>query len=178
MAEPRGAPFGHESPSVATRKVVGVVLTLGAIAAIALVALWLALAYWVMPRHAQLKTQPATLPPAPRLQPDPDHDLTAFRKEKRALLDGYAWTDKSHRFARIPIGRAMRIYVQEQQHGAGSRDRGSVGKGQRARSAFARKSGPAPGDREPDANTRVPGAGNRGHAADTPAAASSAGRHP
>jgi hypothetical protein len=114
MAE-REAPFGHEPPGVATRKVIGVVLALGTAVAIALVALWLALTFLVMPHHAQLKTQPTVLPPAPRLQPHPDNDLTALREAKRALLHGYAWTDKSHRFARIPIERAMEIYAGEQE---------------------------------------------------------------
>lgn len=124
MAELHEAPFGHEPPGVATRRVVGVVLGIGVLIAIALVLLWLALTHWVMPEHAQLKTQPAVLPPAPRLQPTPDRDLAALRAEKKALLEHYAWTDKSHRFARIPIGRAMQMYVGEQKHrpGLGTRD--------------------------------------------------------
>ncbi len=148
MAEPREAPFGHESPAVATRKVIGVVLTLGTVVAIALVALWLALTYWVMPEHAQLKTQPAVLPPAPRLQPHPDNDLTALREEKRALLDGYLWTDESHQFARIPIERAMQIYVGEQKAGTGNREQGLGGE---TPAASASTSGPGTRDRGPDA---------------------------
>jgi hypothetical protein len=124
MAESRKAPFGHEPPGVATHRVVGVVLGIGVLIAVALVAIWFSLTYLVMPDHAQLKTQPAVLPPAPRLQPHPDHDLTVLREEKRALLDGYAWADRSHRFARIPIERAMQIYVHEQKTGPGTRDRG------------------------------------------------------
>jgi hypothetical protein len=143
MAELREAPFGHEPPGVATRRVVGVVLGIGVLIAIALVAIWLALTYLVMPEHAQLKTQPAVLPPAPRLQPHPDNDLTALREEKRALLDSYMWTDKSHRFARIPIERAMQIYVgkQERKPRLGTRDSGFGNQ----------KPGPGTGDRGPGA---------------------------
>jgi hypothetical protein len=96
-----------------------------------------------MPEHAQLKTQPAVLPPAPRLQPHPDNDLTALREEKRALLDSYMWTDKSHRFARIPIERAMQIYVgkQERKPRLGTRDSGFGNQ----------KPGPGTGDRGPGA---------------------------
>lgn len=191
MAEPRQAPFGHESPGVATRKVVGVVLALGTVAAIALVALWLALTYLVMPRHAQLKTQPAVLPPAPRLQPHPDNDLTALREEKRALLDGYAWADKSHQFARIPIGRAMQMYVQEEKQGAGSREQGAVGKGHGPRrDVFAPKSERGTMERSPDGNSSGlrtrdsglgakkpgPGARSRKRAAGTSAVSASSGR--
>jgi hypothetical protein len=124
MAESRKAPFGHEPPGVATHRVVGVVLGIGVLIAVARVAIWFSLTYLVMPDHAQLKTQPAVLPPAPRLQPHPDHDLTVLREEKRALLERYAWTDTSHRFARIPIERAMQIYVHEQKTGPGHRTRG------------------------------------------------------
>jgi hypothetical protein len=164
MAELREAPFGHEPPAVATRRVVGVVLILGTAVAIALVALWLALTYWVMPEHAQLKTQPAVLPPAPRLQPHPDQDLAALREEKAALLDGYAWTDKSHRFARIPIGRAMQVYVREHKPGPGTRDRDQ-------------KPGPGTRDRGPGVNGREPETGDRGHESGVPGS-SSAGKRP
>jgi hypothetical protein len=160
MAEPREAPFGHESPGVATRKVIGVVLTLGTAVAIALVLLWLALTHWVMPEHAQLKTQPAVLPPAPRLQPHPDNDLTSLREEKRALLQRYVWTDKSHRFARIPIQRAMQMYAREQKQKPGS---------------GTRKPGPAAGTPAASASTSGPGIGDRRGGA-AAASASSGGR--
>ncbi len=172
MAEPRQAPFGHESPGVTTRKVIGVVLILGAAVAIALVLLWLALTHWVMPEHAQLKTQPAMLPPAPRLQPHPDKDLTALREEKKALLDGYAWADKAHQFARIPIGRAMQIYVGEQKRkaGLGTGDSG-LGSG-----GSPLESGPGTGDREPGNGT---GPGTRdARVGSGPPAAASSGRQP
>jgi hypothetical protein len=158
MADTREAPVGHEPPGVATRRVVGVVLVLGTAVAIALVALWLALTYWVMPNHAQLKTRPAVLPPAPRLQPHPDNDLAALREEKRALLHGYLWTDDAHRFARIPIGRAMEIYVGEQKAGTGNREQGL-------------------GGGTPAASASTSGTGDRGPGAGMPAASSSSGGH-
>ncbi|HET7610954.1 MAG TPA: hypothetical protein VFK29_04100 [Rhodanobacteraceae bacterium] len=166
MADTREAPFGHEPPGVATRRVVGVVLVLGTAVAIALVALWLALTYWVMPGHAQLKTRPAVLPPAPRLQPHPDNDLAALREEKRALLHGYAWNDKAHRFARIPIGRAMEIYAREQKAANGNREQGT-GAGTPAPSAST--SGPG---------TEVPGPGSKGRAVRTAPKAAAASTSP
>lgn len=159
MADTREAPFGHEPPGVATRRVVGVVLVLGTAVAIALVALWLALTYWVMPNHAQLKTRPAVLPPAPRLQPSPDNDLTALREEKTALLDGYAWVDKSHRFARIPIGRAMQIYVRDQKAGTGNREQGPGGG---TPAASGSTSGPATRARGPEAEMPAASASSGG----------------
>ncbi|HVU82594.1 MAG TPA: hypothetical protein VHD89_11365, partial [Rhodanobacteraceae bacterium] len=47
------------------------------------------------------------------LQPHPQTDLAKFRAQKEALLSGYAWVDAQHDYARIPIQRAMQIYVQE-----------------------------------------------------------------
>ena len=42
----------------------------------------------------------------------PGGDLEALRSQKRALLSQWDWTDSSHRFARIPIERAMSLYAQ------------------------------------------------------------------
>jgi hypothetical protein len=43
------------------------------------------------------------------LQRDPATDIRAFTAEKRRLLDGYAWIDREHGIARIPIERAMSL---------------------------------------------------------------------
>jgi hypothetical protein len=44
----------------------------------------------------------------------PHSDLVALLQQEKALLSSYAWTDSTHGAARIPIERAMAIYVQEQ----------------------------------------------------------------
>lgn len=120
MAELREPPFGHESPGVNTPRVLGIVGILGVMVVVAVVSIYLALTFWIMPEHAQLESRPAILPPAPRLQPHPKTDLDELRAQKGALLLGYAWTDKTRDFARIPIQRSMQIYAQEQS--AGSRE--------------------------------------------------------
>ncbi len=43
------------------------------------------------------------------LQPNPAQDIRTFTAEKRRLLDGYAWVDREHGIARIPIERAMAL---------------------------------------------------------------------
>ena len=54
------------------------------------------------------------IPPVPRLQVHPHSDLVALLQQEKALLSSYAWTDSTHGAARIPIERAIAIYVQEQ----------------------------------------------------------------
>jgi hypothetical protein len=52
------------------------------------------------------------LPPAPRLQPLPRHDLQEFRAYEAFVLNNYAWGDKRKGSVRIPIERAMEILAQ------------------------------------------------------------------
>ena len=47
------------------------------------------------------------LPPLPRLQPAPWHDLADQERRQRDRLDRYGWTGPGHDRARIPIGIAM-----------------------------------------------------------------------
>lgn len=109
-------PFGHEPDSINYRTilicagilavvVIGVVLGLHAI-----------LTGAVMPNYAQVAARPGRVPPKPRLQPHPQTDLAKFRAQKEMLLSGYAWTDPQHTYVRIPIQRAMQIYVQQHAH--------------------------------------------------------------
>lgn len=111
MAELR--PFGHESSAIDIRHV----LIVGAILAVTVLVVAAILHFvlddWVMPRHAQVYARSAPIPPAPRLQPFPQQDLAALRAQKQLMLSGYAWTDPSHGYARIPIDRAMNLYVQQ-----------------------------------------------------------------
>lgn len=113
MAESGPRPFGHESSGVDIRHILIVGAILAATVLIAVVALHFVLNERVMPRHAQIYARSAPIPPAPRLQPFPRSDLAAFRAQKQLMLSGYAWTDPSHGYARIPIERAMAIYIRQ-----------------------------------------------------------------
>ena len=110
-------PFGHEPDAINYRTilvcagilavvVIGVVLGLHAI-----------LTGAVMPNYAEVAARQGQVPPKPRLQPHPQTDLAKFRAQKEALLSSYAWTDAQHDYARIPIQRAMQIYVQQHARG-------------------------------------------------------------
>jgi hypothetical protein len=46
--------------------------------------------------------------PQPHLQRAPAADLDALLKDQKARLTGYAWVDRAHGIARMPIDEAMR----------------------------------------------------------------------
>jgi hypothetical protein len=92
------------------------VLALGALAAVVVILIVVVIRttmrYWVIPEHAAVVARPAPIPPVPRLQPSPGTDLGTLRAQKSALLSTWQWSDPAHRFARIPIERAMTLYAQ------------------------------------------------------------------
>jgi hypothetical protein len=116
MAEPMEKPFGHEPDAINYRTILVGAGVLAATVIVIAVGLHLILTRAVIPGHAEVAARPAQIPPTPRLQSHPQTDLAKFRAEKQALLSGYAWTDAQHDYARIPIRRAMQIYVQQHAH--------------------------------------------------------------
>lgn len=105
-------PFGHEPSAIATRRVLATGGVLALIVIGIVIVLHFALRNAAMPGHAAVAIRPAPIPPPPRLQPSPEEDLAKLRAQKTSLLSQYAWTDAAHHYARIPISRAMEIYVQ------------------------------------------------------------------
>ena len=53
------------------------------------------------------------LPPAPRLQAQPQSELANAQAEDRFLLDGYGWVDRSAGRVRIPIEEAMLLITEQ-----------------------------------------------------------------
>jgi hypothetical protein len=52
------------------------------------------------------------LPPEPRLQTNPRQDLSDLRASEEAILNTYAWADRTAGTVRIPIARAMQLTVE------------------------------------------------------------------
>src|SRR5687767_4545457 len=52
------------------------------------------------------------LPPAPRLQQNPQQELQDLHVKQRGVLEGCGWVDKEAGVARIPIEEAMKIVIQ------------------------------------------------------------------
>ncbi|HET7162255.1 MAG TPA: hypothetical protein VFI32_06280 [Rhodanobacteraceae bacterium] len=116
MAEPMEKPFGHEPDAVHYRTILLCVGVLAAVVIGVAVGLHFILTRAVIPNHAEIAAQPARIPPTPRLQAHPQTDFAKFRAKKDALLSQYAWPDPQRDYARVPIQRAMQIYVQQHAH--------------------------------------------------------------
>jgi hypothetical protein len=54
-----------------------------------------------------------TLPPVPRLQPDPHVVLVPFIRSQDSILASYGWVSKDSGIVHIPIERAMELVVQK-----------------------------------------------------------------
>jgi hypothetical protein len=52
------------------------------------------------------------LPPAPRLQFQPQVDLKNYREGQEEILRSYGWVDKQNGIVRIPIDRAMSLLLE------------------------------------------------------------------
>jgi hypothetical protein len=54
--------------------------------------------------------------PSPELQTSPELDLARLTAAQRAQLSGYAWIDRDHGIARVPIEEAMRLVARRGAH--------------------------------------------------------------
>ena len=63
-------------------------------------------------RPASSVASTRVLPPEPRLQVDPSHDLAEIRAAEDAVLKGYGWVDRKAGVVRIPVDRAMELLVE------------------------------------------------------------------
>lgn len=114
MAE---SPFGYESSAINTRRILAGMGGLAIFVVIAIGLIYVILHQGVMPHHARVVDEAGMIPPKPHLQAHPQADIAAERRQKQQLLSGYGWVDSSRSFARIPIQRAMQLYVDA--HAAG-----------------------------------------------------------
>jgi hypothetical protein len=107
---------GHEHSDVQPRKVLlatGLLLA-GILVSLALVAGLFAVLEKVkrQPDRTALETS-QQVPPSPRLQVSPPDDRLAIEARARAMLEGYAWADRSAGRVRIPIERAMEMVARK-----------------------------------------------------------------
>lgn len=77
-----------------------------ALVVVASLALVLALMYllWNPPGETN---HAATVPPSPRLEQQPRIERLATEQAQQQRLQRYGWVDARHRYARVPIRRAM-----------------------------------------------------------------------
>jgi hypothetical protein len=63
-------------------------------------------------RPAQVETEKPR--PEPRLQISPQGDLEEMRRQENEILSTYRWIDRDSGTARIPIERAMQLFIERQ----------------------------------------------------------------
>ncbi len=112
-----GSKSAHEPADLHIDKVLGVAVAL----AVAIVASLLALAvlFHLFERAHPGRTSEAApvvttadLPPLPGVVPAPGAELLKVRAQEDLHLEHYGWIDPAHTTARIPIERAMALWVQ------------------------------------------------------------------
>lgn len=54
-----------------------------------------------------------SLPPAPRLQPDPPQEIEELHRWEERVLTSYGWVNRDQGVARIPVERAMELVLEE-----------------------------------------------------------------
>jgi hypothetical protein len=69
--------------------------------------------------QAQRQRQPVVIqvpnpPPPPRLQLNPQGDLEELRRQEAEILSTYQWIDRDKGVVRIPINRAMELFIERQ----------------------------------------------------------------
>jgi hypothetical protein len=110
------SPSAHEPADLHVRKVVwvaGVLIGTLVVSILALILFFhhLNREYPRRTSEAEPVVSAADLPPIPRLQTNPLRDLEAVRAVEDSHLNRYAWIDRSHAVAQIPIERAMLLWV-------------------------------------------------------------------
>lgn len=102
-------PERHESATLDGRLVRRVAL-IGV--TVLLLVLGLGYVYWLH-LFAPYPPLPVAAPAGPHLQTQAPQDLARLRAEQAARLQRYAWADRSHDTAQVPIGRAMELLAQQ-----------------------------------------------------------------
>ncbi len=109
----------HEESDVNVSAIIRYGIGLFAVAVVIHVFLWWLLGvYERQNQRAQTQVFPMAagqgdrLPPAPRLQDNPQHELQELRAQQKGLLEGYAWVNKETGVVRIPIEDAMKMVVE------------------------------------------------------------------
>ncbi len=105
---------GHETEDADTRRLAFIIGFMGVSVAVVIGAMVLLLRTI---DHARVANEPhftteqkaALTPPLPHLQAAPFEDIAQLHAYENDLLTHYAWLDKAHTRARIPIDRAMAL---------------------------------------------------------------------
>lgn len=122
---PSGASPGYETRDVPVRPiVVGALVGTLAIAGFFVLMWWMFLAITTRdaassaPSHPLARRGADNRPPEPRLQTDPRRELAELHAREDEILKSYAWIDRERGIVRVPIDRAMELYLERDAGGA------------------------------------------------------------
>jgi hypothetical protein len=115
--EARAAGRGHEERDVQLRPLAIAGIGLTFLVGLSLLAMWWLFDYFAA-RQARLAVVPSPvfearqLPPEPRLQVSPQHELQQMRAAEMAILHSYGWVDRPAGIVRIPIEHAIELLAE------------------------------------------------------------------
>jgi hypothetical protein len=116
---PDSAAVGHETRGVATRAIIRSGIGL-AVATLLIVFAMRGLFRFLQRRERRVDVPVSAMvsaslrrtPPEPRLERNPLEPRQRLRAQENAVLATYGWVDRQTGVARIPIGRAMELLVE------------------------------------------------------------------
>jgi hypothetical protein len=113
----QGSKSAHEDADLHPGKIVGVAAALG-VTLVGSILILAALFHVFVRAHPHRTSEAAPvvtfadIPPAPGVRPAPGAELLEVEQKEDLHLNHYGWVDASHTTARIPIERAMTLWVQ------------------------------------------------------------------
>ena len=109
---------GHETSDMNPKYVLYFACGLVIVAVLVQIGLW-----WLFHRFEQAQARREVQPtlvaapkrvPEPRLQVSPQDDLQDLLRRENQILDTYGWIDRGTGTARIPIDRAMQLFLRKE----------------------------------------------------------------
>ena len=109
---------GHETSDMNPKYIVYFAGGLVIVAIVIQVALW-----WMFHRFEQAQARREIRPtlveapkrvPEPRLQVSPQDDLQELLRQENQILGTYGWIDRGTGTARVPIDRAMQLFLEKE----------------------------------------------------------------
>jgi len=100
---------GHESSDAEPQLIGWLAVGIGAFLLISPFALLL---LFPASLHGGISTPNMREVPVPRLQTNPQRDLTAFREGENKRLSSYGWVSRNHNTVHMPIERAVELTIE------------------------------------------------------------------
>jgi len=112
-----GATPGYETRDANPESLVKFAITLAVTVLVTMAGMW-----WLMGYYGRVqdlgagatpfgKLHEKQLPPLPRIQVEPVHELDEVRDQQRHAAESYGWVDREHGIVHIPVTQAMDLIL-------------------------------------------------------------------